>query len=523
MVLQLEAALKHEWFKQHTDMITVASCLNATFIQRRGWINKGPVNRVDRIVSISEKHLCFSDVEIKNSYLYIIDDRDEAIVMCGKKIVERSSFFNVAIGLVGIHYIIDMENDDHSLTVLTILHYILFKDLTSTESCLSQMSSLWEDYCSYKHNQQEEEDITNSIRSESDANSVHELEDLTLNYDVGNWPTPMPDYLRADVIRQGSDIYQNLEGPFDPVHKPGEMSKGQTRQLTKSWFYKKLPSGEQILRKWMVYSHEKKSLFCFCCKLFDKNDNPTTKSSFITGFNSWWKLNPKVSDHKNTQLHINNLDKWKTLEARLLQNKTIDAAHQDVMEEEMERHFASSLRYKTFLAKQNLPFRGHREDFASENRGNFLEIVSLLSNYDPVLKEHSIRLQQSSESGLIPVSYLSPAVQNEFVSLLGDAVKQELICEIKKAKFYTILFDSTPNIYHTEQMSQVIRYVKIDNRNVGVKESFLCFISLSGKKADSITQKIIQSLEKDGLDLKLCRSQEYENATTMSYRSTNQN
>ena len=143
----------------------------------------------------------------------------------------------------------------------------------------------------------------------------------------------------------------------------------------------------------MDYSHEKKSLFCFCCKLFDKNDNPTTKSSFITGFNSWWKLNPKVSDHENSELHINNLEKWKTLEARLLQNKNIDAAHQDVMEREKKKWrdiLHRLLDITLFLAKQNLPFPGHREDFASENRGNFLEFVSLLSNYDPVLKKHSM-------------------------------------------------------------------------------------------------------------------------------------
>ncbi|XP_065645463.1 uncharacterized protein LOC136075942 [Hydra vulgaris] len=144
-----------------------------------------------------------------------------------------------------------------------------------------------------------------------------------------------------------------------------------------------------------------------------------------------------------------------------------------------------------FLVKQSLTFQVHREDFASENRGNFMELVSLLSNYVPVLKEHSIRLQQSLESGLIPVSYLSPAVQNEFISLLDDAVKQELICEIKKAKFYGTLFDSTPDISHTEQMSQVIRYVKSDNRNVEVKGPFLGFIPLSGNKADSITQKVV--------------------------------
>jgi hypothetical protein len=36
--------------------------------------------------------------------------------------------------------------------------------------------------------------------------------------------------------------------------------------LTKTLFYKKLPNGENILRKWMVLS--KGSLFCAICKLF---------------------------------------------------------------------------------------------------------------------------------------------------------------------------------------------------------------------------------------------------------------
>ena len=55
------------------------------------------------------------------------------------------------------------------------------------------------------------------------------------------------------------------------------------------------------------------------------------------------------------------------------------------------------------------------------------------------------------------VSYLSPRIQNEFIELLARHVKQQIIENIKEAKYYTILFDSTPDISHNDQMAQIIR------------------------------------------------------------------
>ena len=42
------------------------------------------------------------------------------------------------------------------------------------------------------------------------------------------------------------------------------------------------------------------------------------------------------------------------------------------------------------------------------------------------------------------------------------------------------------------------------------------FYSLTGKKADFITSEIVKNIEKDGLDIKMCRSQWYDNASTMA-------
>lgn len=79
-----------------------------------------------------------------------------------------------------------------------------------------------------------------------------------------------------------------------------------TRRLSKKWFYRTLTNGEKVLCTWMAYSSSKKSLVCFCCRLFDNVNTPYgSKFCSSDGFNTWWKLNPMVSSHEssNTTTH----------------------------------------------------------------------------------------------------------------------------------------------------------------------------------------------------------------------------
>ena len=50
--------------------------------------------------------------------------------------------------------------------------------------------------------------------------------------------------------------------------------------------------------------------------------------------------------------------------------------------------------------------------------------------------------------------------------------------EIQSAKYFGMMFDSTSDISHTDQMSEV----KIENGKVEVKEVFLGLFSLKGNK-----------------------------------------
>ncbi|OWR54309.1 putative zinc finger MYM domain containing 1 [Danaus plexippus plexippus] len=110
-----------------------------------------------------------------------------------------------------------------------------------------------------------------------------------------------------------------------------------------------------------------------------------------------------------------------------------------------------------------------------------------------------------------------PTVSRHGSKIKGDSRHlSQLVNEIKSAKYFGIMFDSTPDCSHIDQMSEVIRYVKIYNRKVEVKEVFLGFFPLHEKKAADLSAEILKKLENDGLDIMMCRSQGYDNAAVMS-------
>ena len=68
-----------------------------------------------------------------------------------------------------------------------------------------------------------------------------------------------------------------------------------------------------------------------------------------------------------------------------------------------------------FLAKQGLPFRGHRDDkvdFSSEGmkRGNFIATLQFLAKTDPILNKRLVSDKKNAK-------YTSKTIQNEIVSI----------------------------------------------------------------------------------------------------------
>ena len=136
-----------------------------------------------------------------------------------------------------------------------------------------------------------------------------------------------------------------------------------------------------------------------------------------------------------------------------------------------------------FLVSQNLALRGHEENLNprnDKNVGNFLALIKLIAQFDPLLVKHVQHAEQNPGS----VSYLSPEIQNEFIYILASTVKSKLLRNIRKSKYYGILLDSTPDLGHREQLSQIIRFVDVNfqTKQVTIKESFLGYIEISIQK-----------------------------------------
>ena len=120
--------------------------------------------------------------------------------------------------------------------------------------------------------------------------------------------------------------YPEQERSFFSCREGRSNNKGETRSLTKEWFYRTLDNREKILSSWLVYSPRWSCIYCFCCTFFNSQEVKVTiiHSSFNSGFQKWWKLNPKISQHENSLEHLKAFEKWKELEMRLGKGWTLD-------------------------------------------------------------------------------------------------------------------------------------------------------------------------------------------------------
>ncbi|XP_012557243.3 uncharacterized protein LOC105844789 [Hydra vulgaris] len=160
---------------------------------------------------------------------------------------------------------------------------------------------------------------------------------LKILSDSSFWNVPILDNFRVEIIKKGSSSFQNKDRLFSIVTKQGARTKGGVRQLSKDWFYKTMPDSEKILRSWMVYSLVSEKLYFFCCRLFAVNATETT-SKFVTGFQKWWKLSPKLHNLEISDNHLCCFEKWKTLASGLELNKTIDAKGIVLMDKEKKKY-----------------------------------------------------------------------------------------------------------------------------------------------------------------------------------------
>ena len=84
-------------------------------------------------------------------------------------------------------------------------------------------------------------------------------------------------------------------------------------------------------------------------------------------------------------------------------------------------------------------------------------------------------------------SYISKSTQNGIILCCGNVILKEIISDIKKVKFFSILADEVQDVSNKQQMSLVIRFLDL---SFSVREEFVGFIhcseGLSGKALSEV-------------------------------------
>ena len=98
-----------------------------------------------------------------------------------------------------------------------------------------------------------------------------------------------------------------------------------------------------------------------------------------------------------------------------------------------------------------LPLRGHREEDEDRNPGNFMAIMHMLALYEPVVNEilEKVKIARQGKKGSrVQASMTSGKIQNEIVSIIGEAILKDIVKDIKESGKCVIISDN-----NVEQLS----------------------------------------------------------------------
>ncbi|KAL7608365.1 uncharacterized protein LOC111909051 [Lactuca sativa] len=121
-----------------------------------------------------------------------------------------------------------------------------------------------------------------------------------------------------------------------------------------------------------------------------------------------------------------------------------------------------------FLLKNALPFRGHDEMEKSNNKGLFIEVLSLIREDNE--KIFKVTLENAPKNEKLT----SPTIKKDIVDCFSKEIIKSICDEIGKDMF-AILVDESRNVSKKEQMVIVLRYV--DRLGI-VKERFIGIVRM---------------------------------------------
>nr|CAI5854557.1 unnamed protein product [Callosobruchus analis] len=258
--------------------------------------------------------------------------------------------------------------------------------------------------------------------------------------------------------------------------------------------------------RWLTASSTRNKLYCWNCVLFS-NDKFSVWGK--TGYNNLQNLSGAIEKHEKSQEHISSSIKFELFGKQNIAN-VIDTARKRDIENFNEKVRENREILKrlidavVYLSKEECSFRGHDETSASDNKGNFKELIDFLKTYDQ-------KLERFLSEATVFVG-ISKSIQNDLIESISSVVKHKIQEELRSTAFFSWQIDETTDIACKSQLSVIFRYV------IGgdIVERFVGFYDISsGKNAESLYQLLVTEFQEFDLKHKLI-APTYDGAAVMS-------
>ena len=327
--------------------------------------------------------------------------------------------------------------------------------------------------------------------------------DVTAIDDIGVLLQSMPQSsIRQLTPKLKYTIFNNHFKPTSNYKFPSHYVDGCNRSCQYQYF---------VDNPWFVYSKMENGIFCLPCVLFASK--PDLGQFVNEKFNKWSKKSRKFADHNHNQYHKFALVRMEALKSSI--NNPCSSVNNQLQKVTNAEITNNSYIIKCiaetvlFCGRQCIALRGHRDDSTASscNKGNFLALLDYSIKFGNVtLEKH---LKEAGRNAL----YTSKTIQNQVIECIGEHIRDNIVGEVKEAKWFSLLCDEVTDISIKEQLSIVLRFV---DSNCDIREEFIDFVYTDRITGWIIASKLRDTLARYDIDLLNCRGQGYDGASNMS-------
>ncbi|GJY90918.1 zinc finger MYM-type protein 1-like protein [Tanacetum coccineum] len=242
-------------------------------------------------------------------------------------------------------------------------------------------------------------------------------------------------------------------------------------------------------------------------------DSPNVRNGsdafIVKGFDNWKKVNDGKNcaflkhigclQHRNAVTFCENLMNQEGHIGNIIEKQSAETIIKNRI------RLKASIDIVCWLTFQVCSFRGRDETLNSKNRGNFIELLKLLTSYN--VEVANVVLENAPYNA----KYTSWLIQKEILSIIANNVRKHIRKEVGDS-YFCIMVDEARDESKEKQMAIVLRFVDKDGF---IRERFLDLVHVYDTMAVTLKANLWEQLLNYEFDISKIRGQGYDGASNM--------